>query len=98
MLGQWSVVAVFEEDAFDEVEAVDDALAEGLADAACATAAPPPTRAPEIARATAAFLSCCRMSLTSFRSRSCRRIRVKRRRLGNHWGATGRVLRMSFKS
>jgi hypothetical protein len=62
-----SFVAVFEDDADAEVDAEDDALADGLAVAAWATAVPPPTSAPLTMTAIAAFLIVCRMSFTSFR-------------------------------
>jgi hypothetical protein len=87
MFGQLSVVLCeadpLEVDPLEE-DVPDDALAEGLDVAACAIAAPPPTRAPESARATTALLSVCRMSLTS--SRSLRP--VKRRLLGAVEGTT----------
>ena len=71
MFGQFCVVpcaaAPLEPEPLED-DAPDDALAEGLAVAACAIAAPPPTRAPESARATIALLIACRMSLTSSRS------------------------------
>jgi len=56
MLGQCFCVAV---DVDEDVEVVD--FADGLAVAACAIAAVPPTRAPETLRATIAFRSWCRI-------------------------------------
>ena len=66
MLGQWCFVVEFELDEFDEDDEVDD-LADGLLVAACAIAAPPPTRAPDSVTATRARVSLCRIWLTSFR-------------------------------
>ena len=54
--------------AVDELEDDDvDDFAEGELEAACAIAAPPPTRAPEIVRVISALVSRCRMVLTSLR-------------------------------
>ena len=63
MLGQVCFVEEFEE--LEEDDEVDD-FAEGLLVAACAIAAPPPTRAPDSVTAIRALVSLCRMLLTSF--------------------------------
>jgi hypothetical protein len=68
MFGHLSVPVAFDEAAeLDEVEldAEDDAFADGLAVAAWAIAEPPPTRTPVIARVIAARFSCCRICVTS---------------------------------
>lgn len=48
-----------------ELDAVDDAFADGLADAAWAIAEPPPTRTPVIARVIPTRFSRCRICVTS---------------------------------
>ena len=60
MLGQLCFVDEFELEELDEDEDVDD-FAEGLLVAACAIAAPPPTRAPDSVSAIRARVSLCRM-------------------------------------
>ena len=65
MLGQLCFAVEFELDEPEEDDEVDD-FAEGLLVAACAIAAPPPTRAPDSVTAIRARVSLCRMLLTSF--------------------------------
>ena len=68
MFGHLSVPAAFDEAAeLDEVEldAEDEAFADGLAVAAWAIAEPPPTRTPVIARVIATRFSRCRICVTS---------------------------------
>ena len=68
MFGHLSVPAAFDEAAeLDAVEldAEDEAFADGLADAAWAIAEPPPTRTPVIARVIATRFSRCRICVTS---------------------------------
>jgi hypothetical protein len=63
-----SFVAVLDDVELDaDVDAEDDALAEGLVVAAWAAAVLPPTSAPVTMMAIAAFLIPCRMSFASFR-------------------------------
>jgi hypothetical protein len=88
MFGHLSVPAAFDEAAeLDEVEldAEDEAFADGLAVAAWAIAEPPPTRTPVIAKVIAAPFSRCRICVTS----SCRPTQSSFR----HWGTDGRARR-----
>jgi hypothetical protein len=59
-LGQCLSDEVFDEDELDEDD-VDDFDAEGELEAAWAIAVPPPTSAPETARAMSALVTWCRM-------------------------------------
>jgi len=54
-------VVAFDGDDVEDEDDVEDDFVEGLEVAAWATAAPPPTRAPEIVSAIRAFVSRCRM-------------------------------------